>query len=92
MKSTCAFRERCMKATQTAASTQISHFDLVFHKVQREGQLGIILIFAVFGGAPMWFSDACGAHVVHVSVYGASMHTCVFGDACMCIWCIYMHL
>ena len=31
-------------------------------------------------------------HVVHVYVYGASVHTCVFGDACMCIWCINMHL
>ena len=31
-------------------------------------------------------------HVVHVCVHGASMHKCVFGAACMCIWHTYMHL
>ena len=39
------------KATKTADPTQISHFDLVFHRVQREGQLGIYYILVVFGGA-----------------------------------------
>ena len=36
------------------------------------------------------FTDACGAHRVqmwylYMYINGASMHTCVFGDACMCI-------
>ena len=30
---------------QTADSTQISHFDLVFHRIHREGQLGMYLNF-----------------------------------------------
>ena len=46
----CAFH---WKATKTADSTQISHYDLVFHRVQREGQLGISYILVVFGGACM---------------------------------------
>ena len=33
------------KATKTADSTQMSNFDLVFHRVRREGQLGIYLNF-----------------------------------------------
>ena len=31
-------------------------------------------------------------HVVHVCVFGASLHTNVFSGACMCKWGIYMHL
>ena len=42
------------KATKTAHSTQISHYDLVFCRVQREGQLDISYILVVFGGV-------CGA-------------------------------
>ena len=42
------------KATKTSDSTQISHFDPVFHRVQREGQLGLSYILVVFGGT-------CGA-------------------------------
>ena len=41
------------KATKTSDSTQISNYDLVFHRVQREGQLGICYILVVFGGACM---------------------------------------
>ena len=71
---------------QTADSTQISYFDLVFHRMYREDQLGMYLNFlVVFGGAPMCLL----MHVVHVCVFGASMHTFVFGSACLCIWCIY---
>ena len=44
--SNCAFY---WKATKTADSTQISHYDLVFHRVQREGHLGICYILVVFG-------------------------------------------
>ena len=47
-----------MKSTKTANSTQISHLDLVFHRVQREGQLGISYILVVFGGAHV-FGGAC---------------------------------
>ena len=82
MKSTwkCAFHVKsAWKATKTADSTQISHFDLVFHRVQREGQLGIYLNFlVVFGGAHMCL-------VMHV------VHMCACG-ACMCIWYIYAHM
>ena len=46
------------KAPKTAGSTQISHLDLVFHRVQREGQLGISYILVVFGGAHV-FGGAC---------------------------------
>ena len=35
------FMKSTSKATKTADLTQISHFDLVCHRVQREGQLGI---------------------------------------------------
>ena len=58
------FCEKHCKATKTADSTQISHFDLVFHRVQREGQLGISYILVVFGGA-------CGACMCN----GACIHT-----------------
>ena len=60
-----------LKATKTADSTQISHYDLVFHRVQREGQLDISYILVVFGGAHVCL-------VVHVCVYGACMHTYVW--------------
>ena len=48
------------KTTKTPYSTQISHFDLVFHRVQREGQLGYIF---------WWYL------VVHVCVNGTCIHT-----------------
>ena len=38
------------KATKTFDSTQISHFDLVFCRVQRKSQLDISYILVVFGG------------------------------------------
>ena len=51
-----AFHEKYMKRTEkhlnnnkTSDSTQMSHFDLVFHRVQRESQLGI----SFFAG--MWW-------------------------------------
>ena len=50
MKSTWKQLKRTWKTTKTADSTQISHFDLVFHRVQREGQLSISYILVVFGG------------------------------------------
>ena len=54
---TALFTEKCCafhwKATKTSNSTQISHYNLVFHRVQREGQLGICYILVVFGGACM---------------------------------------
>ena len=31
------------KSTKTADSTQISHFDLVFHRVQRDGQIQVTI-------------------------------------------------
>ena len=43
----------------------------MFHRVQREGQLGISYILVVFG-------DAHVCLVVHVCVYGACMHTYVW--------------
>ena len=58
------------KLQKTADSTQICHFDLVFHRVQREGQLGISYILVVFGAAHVCL-------VLHVCVYGACMHTCL---------------
>ena len=42
------------KATKTSDSTQISHYDLVFCRVQRKSQLDISYILVVFGGV-------CGA-------------------------------
>ena len=61
-----AFHEKYMKSTwkttKTADSTQVSHFDLVFHRVQREGQLGISYILLLFGGA-------CGACVCKWCMY-----------------------
>ena len=49
--------ENIWKATKTADSTQVSYFDLVFHRVKREGQLGICYILVIFGGACMckWY-------------------------------------
>ena len=47
------FCEKHWKATKTSDSTQISHYDLVFHRVQRECQLCICYILVVFGGACM---------------------------------------
>ena len=49
MKSTWKQLKRTWKTTKTADSTQISHFDLVFHRVQRKGQLSISYILVVFG-------------------------------------------
>ena len=66
----CAFHETVLftekhyvfhwKATKTADSTQISHYDLVFDRVQREGQLDTSYILVVFGGACMciWCMNA----------------------------------
>ena len=70
VKSVALFMKSTWKATKTTDSTQISHFDLVFHRVQREGQLGRSYILMVFGGAHVCL-------VVHVCVYGACMHTCL---------------
>ena len=53
VKSVALFMKSTWKPTKTTDSTQISHFDLVFHRVQREGQLGISYILVVFGGACM---------------------------------------
>ena len=50
MKSTWKQLKRTWKTTKTADLTQISHFDLVFHRVLREGQLSISYILVVFGG------------------------------------------
>ena len=55
----CAFH---WKATKTADSTQISYFDLVFCRVQREGQLDISYILVVFGGV-------CGAYMCKWYMY-----------------------
>ena len=48
------FHEKYMKTTEkqqkTADSTHISYYDLVFCRVQREGQLYISYILMVFGG------------------------------------------
>ena len=41
VKSTCTFHEKHLKSNKAADSTQISHFDLVFQRVQGEGQLGM---------------------------------------------------
>ena len=51
------------KATKTADSTQMSHFDLVFHRIQREGQLCISYVLVVFGG------DMCIWWCMHVHIY-----------------------
>ena len=69
-----------------------------------EGQLGMYLNFwqcLVVHLCVYWCMwCTCSANVVHVYVNGASMHTCVFGDACMCIctcnwwcmWCTHVHV
>ena len=56
LKSTALFTEK----QQKHLIQQISHYDLVFHRVQREGQLGISYILVVFGGACMciWCMNA----------------------------------
>ena len=56
------------KATKIANSTQISHFDLVFYRIQMKDQLGITYILVIFGGAHVCL-------VVHVCVYGTCIHT-----------------
>ena len=71
VKSVALFMKSTWKATKTTDSTQISHFDLVFHRVQRECQLGRSYILMVFGGA-----HAC--LVVYKCVYGACMYTYVW--------------
>ena len=57
----CAFH---WKVTKTADSTQISHYDQVVNRVQREGQLGISHILVVFGGACM-------------CIWGMNAHICL---------------
>ena len=56
------------KATKTADSTQISHLDLVFHRVQREDQLCMFWWCLVVHMCLL-------VHVVYVCVCDASMHT-----------------
>ena len=68
------------KAPKTAGSTQISHLDLVFHRVQREGQLGNLIFW--------WYLVVHMCLVVHVCVHGA--HICTFN--CACMWCMYVHV
>ena len=84
------FMKSTWKATKTADSTQISHFDLVFHRDQREGQLGISYILVVFGCAHvcLWCMWCMYVYMVHIYVP-------VIGDACgahVCIWCMYVYL
>ena len=76
MKSS-AFHEKHMKSTEkhlkgkkTAYSTQMSDFDLVFYRVQSEGQPGISYILVVFGGTHVCL-------VVFVCIYGVCMDTYV---------------
>ena len=45
------FHEKHLKSNKKQLIQQISHFDLVFHRVQREGQLSISYILVVFAGA-----------------------------------------
>ena len=78
-----------------------SHIDLVFHRVHREGQLGISYILVVFGGAHVYLvvhvvyvciCDTCRLTCVFGGGCGACMHTYVFSGACgahLCMWCIY---
>ena len=70
LKRIALFMKSTWKATKTTDSTQIAHFDLVFHRVQREGQLGVSYIMVVFGGAHVCL-------VEHVCVHGGCMHTYV---------------
>ena len=92
VKSTCK-----VKSTKTADSTQISHFDLVFHRIQREGQLCISLFWwclvvhaCVYGAHICTFNCACmWCMYVHVVICThLVVHVCAYG-ACMCTWCIY---
>ena len=66
------------KATKTADSTQISHLDLVFHRVQREGQLCIC--FDDVSWCTCVFVGACGACMCMWCIYA---HIYVFGGAWM---------
>ena len=47
---TSTFYKKHKKQQNIWFKTQISHFDLVFHRVQREGQSDISYILVVFGG------------------------------------------
>ena len=51
------FMKSTWKPTKTTDSTQISHLDLAFHRVQREGQLGISYMYAhiCFVFCIIWF-------------------------------------
>ena len=62
------------KATKTSDSTQISHYDLVFCRVQREGQLDISYILVVFGGV-------CGA-----CMFKWCMYTHILTWFCLFSW------
>ena len=95
-----AFHEKHWKATKTADSTQISHFDLVFPRVHREGQLGISYILVVFGGAYVCLVVHVCSHlflVVHVCACGACMHMflvvhVVHLSVWWHIWCMYVYV
>ena len=91
----CAFCEKCCafcekkhwKATKIADSTQSSHLDLMFHRVQREGQLCIFYVLVMFGGAHVCLL----VHVVHVCICGACMAMYVFGGPCVVCVCICIY-
>ena len=98
MKSTCTFCEKhalfvksTWKATKTADSTQLSHLDLVFQRVQWEGQLGIYLNFGSVWWCTYVFCDACGAHVCMWCMYMYMVQkicTCNW----WCMWCMYVYM
>ena len=72
----CTFREKApekWKATKTADSTQISHLDLVFHRVRREGQLCMFWWCLVVHMCVCW---CMYVYVVHLCT-----HICVW-------WCM----
>ena len=79
----CAFHEKHLKsekqhwkATKTADSTQISHLDLVFHRVQREGQLCMFWWCLVVHMCVCWCMWCMYVYVVHLCT-----HICVW-------WCM----
>ena len=75
--------------------------DLVFHREQREGQLGISLFSGIWWCTCFMVCMRCiCVYVVNVCVHGAKFNMClvvhvthmyVFG-ACMCTWCINWHM
>ena len=91
--------EKHLKSLKTADSTQISHLDLVFHRVQREGHSWKAPLFMwkvplferplARNCNPMFFSFLFGLFYLFI-YFGGNLHTTVLEPLVLLFWILGM--